>query len=1035
MTNCTTKLSNYPYLSGCSQTQFTIPILYNDGSGFKNYNITYNDLLCRIDLSGDTYITSSVLSGTTLILYRNDGVNLYTDLSSLKGGASFTGNTSGSCISELFVSNVYGCSPVTFHTQIQYNTSSATTEYSTALGYQTTASGGYGAHAEGLVTTASGVAAHAEGNSTIASGPTSHAEGRTTTASGYRSHAEGGFSTSSKIHSHTEGHGTIAGLAYRNGTYTDGNQTIEFTGDLSSNFTSGDTLTIYYSYDYDIITSNAVISGITYSTGNTTTILLVTALGDDYSVTVVNNTTSLAITEDASHAEGLHTISSGQYSHSEGFETTASGDVSHAEGTSIASGGVSHAEGHHSIASGEMSHAEGAECIASGSKSHSEGARTTASGYYSHAEGYQTTASGQSSHAEGNGTTASGYYSHAEGGGTITFGEYSHAEGFENYAGWKGFDAVSVVNGLITISGKGDLSGEFSIWDPIVLKKDDYTNIYGFTLAPIYSAGTFTIQLTDTSINNDGCSVASFTNLNSSNPFAGVAQDSGRSGHVEGNSNKALGGVSHAEGKETKALGPMSHSEGSGTMAIGACSHAEGDNTTASGNYSHAEGANTTASGYASHAEGNKTTSAKSRSHAEGWSSIAGLAYRNGTYTDGTQTIEFTGDLSSYFTPTDILTIYDSSTYLIINSTSVVSASTYNTGGTTSILLVSALGGDYNVTVVNNTTSNLIQEDASHAEGKYTIASGQYSHAEGIETTASGYYSHAEGYQTTASGLMSHAEGMWTKATGDQSHAEGGQSTATGEQSHAEGLDTKAIAGLSHSEGEKTQAGWMSYYVNSSIGGLISITSDVDLSSEFTSGRLLAYGNTGPQKAFDYSSIGYSGTTFTVQLVDTTYNDAIFVSDINNTNSQNATQNLGDEAHAEGSYTFAFGKASHAQGFDSLAIGNYSHAGGARTEANGSSAFVHSYHSNVNSDYGVILGGQYNTLTDTASGSTITSSSGVTGTQSYTLYTDNLVVNKTKTPTTSGDTSGVIGQIAWDNSYAYIKTNTGWGRIALDYLF
>ena len=677
MTNCTTKLSNYPYLSGCSQTQFTIPILYNDGSGFKNYNITYNDLLCRIDLSGDTYITSSVLSGTTLILYRNDGVNLYTDLSSLKGGASFTGNTSGSCISELFVSNVYGCSPVTFHTQIQYNTSSATTEYSTALGYQTTASGGYGAHAEGLVTTASGVAAHAEGNSTIASGPTSHAEGRTTTASGYRSHAEGGFSTSSKIHSHTEGHGTIAGLAYRNGTYTDGNQTIEFTGDLSSNFTSGDTLTIYYSYDYDIITSNAVISGITYSTGNTTTILLVTALGDDYSVTVVNNTTSLAITEDASHAEGLHTISSGQYSHSEGFETTASGDVSHAEGTSIASGGVSHAEGHHSIASGEMSHAEGAECIASGSKSHSEGARTT----------------------------------------------------------------------------------------------------------------------------------------------------------------------------------------------------------------------------------------------------------------------------------------------------------------------------------------------------------------------ASGYYSHAEGYQTTASGLMSHAEGMWTKATGDQSHAEGGQSTATGEQSHAEGLDTKAIAGLSHSEGEKTQAGWMSYYVNSSIGGLISITSDVDLSSEFTSGRLLAYGNTGPQKAFDYSSIGYSGTTFTVQLVDTTYNDAIFVSDINNTNSQNATQNLGDEAHAEGSYTFAFGKASHAQGFDSLAIGNYSHAGGARTEANGSSAFVHSYHSNVNSDYGVILGGQYNTLTDTASGSTITSSSGVTGTQSYTLYTDNLVVNKTKTPTTSGDTSGVIGQIAWDNSYAYIKTNTGWGRIALDYLF
>jgi len=39
------------------------------------------------------------------------------------------------------------------------------------------------------------------------------------------------------------------------------------------------------------------------------------------------------------------------------------------------------------------------------------------------------------------------------------------------------------------------------------------------------------------------------------------------------------------------------------------------------------------------------------------------------------------------------------------------------------------------------------------------------------------------------------------------------------------------------------------------------------------------------------------------------------------------------------------------------------------------------------------------------------------------------------TPTGSGDTSGNIGDIAWDNNYIYTKTNTGWGRSLLDYAF
>ena len=96
---------------------------------------------------------------------------------------------------------------------------------------------------------------------------------------------------------------------------------------------------------------------------------------------------------------------------------------------------------------------------------------------------------------------------------------------------------------------------------------------------------------------------------------------------------------------------------------------------------------------------------------------------------------------------------------------------------------------------------------ASHAEGHLTEASGSSSHAEGIYTTASGDYgSHAEGEYATASGSVSHAEGYYTTASGDSSHAEGDYTTASGEDSHAEGKRTTASGYASHAEGEYTKA-------------------------------------------------------------------------------------------------------------------------------------------------------------------------------------------------------------------------------------
>ena len=82
-----------------------------------------------------------------------------------------------------------------------------------AEGYKTTATGDYGAHAEGNETTASGYKSHAEGGNTEASGEGSHAEGVSTTASGVASHAEGSSTTANAVNAHAEGQGTLASAA------------------------------------------------------------------------------------------------------------------------------------------------------------------------------------------------------------------------------------------------------------------------------------------------------------------------------------------------------------------------------------------------------------------------------------------------------------------------------------------------------------------------------------------------------------------------------------------------------------------------------------------------------------------------------------------------------------------------------------------------------------------------------------------------------------------------------------------------------
>lgn len=212
---------------------------YNSGSGgVGNANMFFVDntigavrtsVPVMITLTATTTLTGGVvqvyvpymviqprLSGTPYTLIDNtyDLWVTESNWSALNSGGTstattFTGNTSASCISNLYVSNVYGCSPITIHDSIKSVGSTASGLLSTALGNTTEAQGDY-SHAEGENTIAQGIASHAEGDGTSAIGEASHTEGISSQSSGDYSHAEGRQTQSNGEASHSEGNRSVA---------------------------------------------------------------------------------------------------------------------------------------------------------------------------------------------------------------------------------------------------------------------------------------------------------------------------------------------------------------------------------------------------------------------------------------------------------------------------------------------------------------------------------------------------------------------------------------------------------------------------------------------------------------------------------------------------------------------------------------------------------------------------------------------------------------------------------------------------------
>jgi hypothetical protein len=509
-------------LSGRNSIKF-----YSHGGGG-----IYGGLLERMSIDGTGKVTArefngSVISATTYLNLPN---------------TEFTGNTSATCITDLYISNLHGCSPITINNSIQSSGSTANNTKSIAFGTNAIANATETVYNLIPITIISGCS----------------------------------FTTSDPNNSSPAIilPGDVA------------NEWQPYIWDFCSEFL------ISGSSGTEILNVGCNVNDIYYDGIGSTYIVDSSLVGNNY--TLISGDTfyyEIEIVDKPSFAFGENVLASGWYSHAEGLDTTASGPQSHAEGQStIASGPQSHAEGQSTIASGSYSHAEGQSTRAISPYSHAEGAETTAGGQLSHAEGYLSKATGYVSHAEGQSTTAQGVFSHTEGNGTFASGQASHAEGSATSAS----GPSSHAEGSATMA-----SGQFSHTEGQLTTASAYTSHAegNSTIASGYAShaeGGNTSAIGDyshaegqnTRANGD-YSHAEGLNTQTNNQYS----------HAEGLATRANGLGSHSEGQNTTASGGASHAEGSYTVASGQSSHAGGADSVASGVYSFVHSSNSTISG------------------------------------------------------------------------------------------------------------------------------------------------------------------------------------------------------------------------------------------------------------------------------------------------------------------------------------------------------------------------------------------------------------------------------------------------------
>lgn len=508
-----------------------------------------------------------------------------------------------------------------------------------------------------------------------------------------------------------------------------------------------------------------------------------------------------------SHAEGLSNTASGKYSHAEGQSTTSQGDQSHTEGAKTkALGSASHVEGDtneaHSYAAhiegsgnkilttigssdtpgtgsggspfdpnfkidehrGDNSHVEGAQNLMYGYTAHAEGTQNIVKGHYAHAEGINNTITinAEASHIEGNSNSTASKYSHTEGYNNTNNGQNAHVEGYNN----------------TTKSQSSHIEGESN-----TIENSTWAHVEG--------------------CNNSVSNGASAAHVEGSNNEA-----RGVSSHAEGASTKAWGKQSHSGGYNTEAIGDYSFVHGISSKAMGEASVAFGRNNSAYpdqfviGKYAKTySNPNDIEIPYEYFAVGNGDSSARKNAftvYRDGHAEVQTMGTTDNSvvikkYVDNNSgagkkfgSSEVFNDYENNKTykykgvkVTNITSTTDNSTFTLESVAGLAAGGTFNIAFRTddnnginlhstqltiasidatnkTITTTTKYSGPptsiYLIYVVNSTATDTIPLYAvySHAEGIYTIASGNFSHAEGQSTTASGSCSHAQNFHTIA---------------------------------------------------------------------------------------------------------------------------------------------------------------------------------------------------------------------------------------------------------------------------------------------
>ena len=723
---------------------------------------------------------------------------------------SFTGGT-GSCITDLYITNRYGCSTITEHDSIQHVGSSATGINSIAWGTGTTASGDYShaegksneavgeySHVEGLASGAYGGISHAEGFNTIASGTSSHSEGFTTIASGEYSHAEGQLTEASGVASHAEGFSTVASgdFSHAGGVGLDSNNKVIASGGTSfvhfeqtipGGFVGayGDNSAILGGTDHNI-RSGSTSSGIFGGTHNTIEVDIINSSiigGGENLIEIVTSgacgcpcdyvydevseacsqysgsTSGSGPTISAILLEDSYGNRGGRFCIADSYPTGA--------GTGCDDGGATQTDIHFRV-TGLPFWGSGVPAATDG-RLNEVGVFNTSMLSTTDWYGFSTCINAPSEGVYLFGLAADNYIRASLGGMLLLDTQVDTlSEENDNFRYWWVWPVNLIAGSIPLILEGANISGQAGFGCEIVgpFGAGDFANTDDFH---IFTGQTGIDLWTANTIFSSASMVGGTFNTETNQCPDGYEWDSC--------TNSCLKSV---------ACSPIITS----ASIIGGCSNT----ITNSAQFA--------------------TILGGSQNVIDGGIGTTILGGQNITGTSLNTT--YVPNLNINLQPSEDnsliqLLVRDDSdgTIKYRDPGSIAGAFSGNTSGECiGDLWVSNLHGCSPITIGTSIQSpgSTASGIGSIAYGFETIASGEYSHAEGKSTTATGSTAHAEGEDTMAYGEDSHAEGKGTTASGEQSHAEGGITQAIGGSSHAEGAVTVAFGDASHSEGEETQA-------------------------------------------------------------------------------------------------------------------------------------------------------------------------------------------------------------------------------------